>query len=145
MLRLLANPGKFEFGKACENGEEAKRVTCDEQLHQYIMECSKKANKEYFRFTLKFILLFRECINKFRNDEAPKSEDGTFMAFTETQSSEQAPDLCNEFITDFMENADFFGLNLDRERLELIEVIQHFCHWLYERSYTTSRLTLLSG
>lgn len=150
LLKLALNPGKLELKhlpgtNGVENGGEnpVKRTTCDEILHEYISECALKSNKEYFRFTFKFVLLFRECINKFRAEEVPKEEIS--RTFCEVCPADQAPDLCNEFITDFMENADFFGLNLDRERLELIEVIQHFCHWLYERNYTTSRLTLLSG
>jgi len=146
LLNLILNPNKithYDINDQVENG--TKKGTCDEILYQYLKECSEKTNKEYFRFSFKFIILFRECINKFKADEAPKSENGVQKTFCETQSAEQAPDLCNEFITEFMENADFFGLNLDRERLELIEVIQHFCHWLFEKNYTTSRLTLLSG
>lgn len=135
------NPGKFDKVPV-EGDDSTKRVTTDEIFHQYLLECAQRTNKEYYRFTLKFVLLFRECINKFRNDDVPSGDGRTFA---ETQPAEQAPDLCNEFITEFMEGADFFGLNLDRERLELIEVIQHLCYWLYERAYTTSRLTLLSG
>ena len=146
LLNLILNPSKlthYENNETVENS--TKKGTCDEILYEYVKECSERANKEYFRFSFKFVLLFRECINKFKQDEAIKAEDGSQKTFCETNPAEQAPDLCNEFITEFMENADFFGLNLDRERLELIEVIQHFCHWLYDRNYTTSRLTLLSG
>jgi hypothetical protein len=146
LLNLIMNPIKlthYENNDVVENG--TRKGTCDEVLYGYIKECSEKANKEYFRFSFKFVLLFRECINKFKQDEVIKSDDGVPRTFTEVNPAEQAPDLCNEFITEYMENADFFGLNLDRERLELIEVIQHFCHWLYDKNYTTSRLTLLSG
>ena len=149
LLYLLLNPSKVtqynDGDTEKENG--IKRGTCDEVLYEYVKECSERANKEYFRFSFKFVLLFRECINKFKQDEVkydPESGEPA-KTFTETNPAEQAPDLCNEFITDFMENGDFFGLNLDRERLELIEVIQHFCYGLYDRNYTTSRLTLLSG
>jgi len=145
LLQLVMNPPKLPYENNTEGEGGIKKATCDEILYEYLKECSERANKEYFRFSFKFILLFRECINKFKQEEAPKTENGPQKTFTETQSAEQAPDLCNEFITEFMENADFFGLNLDRERLELIEVIQHFCHWLFDKNYTTSRLTLLSG
>jgi hypothetical protein len=144
LLQIILDPSKIKHYENNEGDTGIKKGTCDEIMYEYLKECSVKANKEYFRFTHKFILLFRECINKFKQDEA-KTENGLLMTFTETNPAEQAPDLCNEFITEFMENADFFGLNLDRERLELIEVIQHFCHWLFDKNYTTSRLTLLSG
>lgn len=90
-------------------------------------------NREYFSFLLKFVTLFRECINHFR-----PSTDST--EFTQTHTADGVPDLCNEFITEFMENNDSFGL----DTTEVIEIIQHFCNWLYENKHTTSRLTLLS-
>jgi hypothetical protein len=46
-------------------------------------------------------------------------------------------------VTDFMENGEYFGITSDREKLELIEIIQHFCYWCYERKFTSSRLTIL--
>jgi hypothetical protein len=87
-------------------------------------------------FLTKFVILFRECINIFRQN----TDANSTLEFTQNNSSDTVPDLCNEFITDFMENNDNFGL----DTTELIEIIQHFCNWLYENKYTTSRLTLLS-
>jgi hypothetical protein len=145
LFNLVLNPNKMTQFSSLDIENGAKRTVCDEIFYEYLKECSERANKEYFRFTFKFVLLFRECINKFKAEEVIKTENGVIRTFCETNPAESAPDLCNEFITEFMENADFFGLNLDRERLELIEVIQHFCHWLFDKNYTTSRLTLLSG
>ena len=105
-----------------------------------IKDINSKCNKSYFVFAFKFVVLFRECINKFKINEIEKSKD-----YTEVYNSDQVPDLCNEFITDFMENADFFGLNSDDNKNELIEIIQHFCFWLFDNGYTSSRLTLLTN
>ncbi len=84
-------------------------------------------------FLVKFVSLFRECINNIK-----KREDGAEAS--QYESADGVPDLCNEFITEFMETNDNFSL----ETTELIEIIQHFCNWLYDSKYTTSRLTLLS-
>jgi hypothetical protein len=93
-----------------------------------------KTNKSYFDYIFKFVLLFRECFNKLKS-----SEVNTPNEYTQMFGAESVPDICNEFIVEFMEPEEFYGLDTN----ELIEVIQHLCHWLYGNGYTTSRLTLL--
>lgn len=78
--------------------------------------------------------MFRECINKLK-----KNVDNLKEEFTQTNNAETVPDTCNEFIIDFMEPNDYYGLDTN----ELIEAIQHLCYWLYVNNFTTSRLTLL--
>jgi hypothetical protein len=119
---------------------ENKVKNCDEVFFEYLKDISSKCNKNYFVFAYKFVVLFRECINKFKINEIDKAKD-----YTEVYNSDQVPDLCNEFITEFMENADYFGLNSEDNKNELIEIIQHFCFWLFDNGYTTSRLTLLTN
>ena len=116
--------------------EVYQKTTCDQIFASYINEFFKQTNKNYYMFLTKFVILFRECINIFRQN----TDANSTLEFTQNNSSDTVPDLCNEFITDFMENNDNFGL----DTTELIEIIQHFCNWLYENKYTTSRLTLLS-
>jgi hypothetical protein len=99
-------------------------TTADEIFAKYIVTMFPQANKEYFLFTAKFVVLFRECINISKSDISAE--------FTATGTAENVPE--------FMETNEFFGLDLN----ELIEIIQHFCNWLYENKFTTSRLTLLS-
>jgi hypothetical protein len=119
---------------------ENKVKNCDEVFFEYLKDISARCTKGYFLFTFKFVVLFRECINKFKINEIDKNKD-----YTEVYNSDQVPDLCNEFITEFMENADYFGLNSEENKNELIEIIQHFCFWLFDNGYTTSRLTLLTN
>jgi hypothetical protein len=106
----------------------------DEIFAKYIIEAYPQCNKDYFLFLVKFIVLFRECINKVKGVDDISSE------FTSFNKADCTPDLCNDFMTDFMEKNDYYGLDVN----ELIEIIQHFCNWLYENKHTTSRLTLLS-
>jgi len=109
-------------------------ISCDDIFFLYLREVALKTNKEYFHFLFKFSLLFRECINKLK-----KSDEAGAPDHTQTSNAEQVPDTCNEFITEFMDPNDYYGL----ETSELIEAIQHLCFWLYVNQYTTSRLTLL--
>ena len=55
--------------------------------------------------------------------------------------TENLPDICNDFYIEFMEPKNFFGLNQN----ELIEVIQHYCFWLYSNKYTQAHLFLLQN
>ena len=91
---------------------------------------------------LKFTILFRECINTLRNNlvkQEHQSENKKF--YSEIYNAETVPDICNDFFVDFMEPKNFYGLHKE----ELIELIQHFCYWLYSNEYTQSHLTLLDN
>jgi hypothetical protein len=111
-----------------------QETSCDETFCNYLQEVAQKTNKDYFHFIFKFLILFRECINKLRrNAEKPEHE------FTQVQTAETVPDTCNDFIIEFMDPNDYYGLDTN----ELIDAIQHLCFWLYFNNYTTSRLTLL--
>lgn len=107
--------------------------TIDEIFARYLVEAYKDCNKEYYEFVCKFVILFRECINKLKNDSSGEEFSSKFNA-------DSVPDMCNEFVTDFMEGYDYFGL----DTMELIEIIQHLCNWLYENKFTTSKLSLVS-
>ena len=105
----------------------------------YLKEYSKNANLEYFWFMIKFIVLFRECINKLRANLVKKEEQN--KTYSEIYNCENVPEICNDFILEFMEPYDYFGLNKD----ELIELIQHFCYWLNLKQYTQFHLSLLKN
>jgi hypothetical protein len=107
----------------------------DEIFSKYLEEVASDCNKEYFEFITKFVILFRECINKVR-----RNLNDINIEFSVKNNADTVPDTCNEFITDFMENNDYFGL----DTMELIDIIQHLCNWMYENKYTTSKLTLVS-
>ena len=108
----------------------------------YLKEFYKNANIEYFWFMIKFIVLFRECINKLRANLVKKEEQTeTNKLYSQIYNSEYVPEICNDFVLDFMEPFDYFGLNKD----ELIEIIQHFCYWLYSKQYTQLHLSLINN
>ena len=100
-----------------------------------------QTNKKYFSFMLKFVLLFRECYNISKNKEK-KEDEKKFV--TNSLSPEELPNLCNEFYGEFMEQNDFFGINEKDEKNEIVEIIQHFCIWLFKNGYTKSKLSLAS-
>ena len=114
----------------------------DELFFLYLKEFAGKTNKDYFWFMMKFIVLFRECINTLRENNVKKEDQSeNNKLYTQIYNAETVPEICNDFFVEFMEPYKFFGLNKE----ELIELIQHFCYWLYSKQYTQSHLTLLDG
>lgn len=124
LFKSISAPEEFKL----INAEE--KHTCDFAFWKYLEFCKEKSNREYFDFIFKFVVLFRECINLKKGER-----------FTEDESADCVPDMCNEFVSEFMEIYDYFGLDIN----ELIEAIQHCCHWLWENHHTTSRLTLVNN
>jgi hypothetical protein len=121
--------------------------TCDEAFYQYINYVKNLTNKNYFVLVMKFVLLFRECLNISRNKELLNELENGINArreYSALRNPETVPEICNEFVTDYLENNDYFGINSERDRNEIIELIQHFCTWLYMNGYTMSRLSLVS-
>lgn len=125
----------LEYNKNTEENDQENPIQyryIDEIFSKYLEEVVKDCNKEYFEFVTKFVILFRECINKIKDDNTEE--------YSIKNNADNVPDNCNEFITDFMEGYDYFGLDIN----ELIEIIQHLCNWLYENKYTTSKLSLVN-
>ena len=104
----------------------------------YLKEFYKSVNKVYFWFILKFIILFREFINQTRKNFVKNGEN---KDFTQLYNAEIIPEMFNEFLLDFMESYDYFGLNKN----ELIELMQHFCYWLNINRYSQTQLNLINN
>ena len=112
----------------------------DGLFYLYLREFSKKTNKDYFWFLIKFVVLFREFVNQKKKELVKKDIiSDNKKEYSQLFNAESIPDICNDFYIEFMEPKNFFGLNQD----ELIEVIQHFCYWLYNNKYTQAHLYLL--
>lgn len=110
--------------------------TFDEAIIRFLNYMGSKTSKNYFFFTCKFIILFREFINIFK-----KGNEAVSHPFSEFNSPDSVPESCNEFIADFLDKHNFFGLEI----IEVIESIQYFCNWLYNNGLTYSLLTLMSS
>ena len=114
--------------------------TCDDVFYEYLATYKNQTNRKYFSLLTKFVLLFRECYDISKNKDV--KVEGERKRVTNNLSPEGLPDLCNEFYGEFMEPNSFFGINESEERNEIIEIIQHFCIWLFKNEYTKSKLSL---
>ena len=132
ILNNLAN--NAEFSKKNKNEK-----SCDEVFYEYLATFKNKTNRKFFSLLIKFVLLFRECYDVSKNRDNVEKK-----AVTDTISPEGLPDLCNEFYGEFMEPNNFFGIYEPNEKSEIIEIIQHFCIWLFKNEYTKSKLSLAS-
>jgi len=138
---------RFLNGNPISTEEEKNKKTCDEVFYEYLNYAKSSTNKDYFILTMKFVVLMRECLNISRQKEIDSSNGNgstSWREYTSFVNPETVPEICNEFVTEFLENNDYFGIPSDYERNEIIELIQHFCLWLYQNGYTQSRLSLVS-
>ena len=58
--------------KLSDISSKIQTYSLDELFFLYLNEFANKTNKDYFWFMLKFIILFRECINSLRNNLVKK-------------------------------------------------------------------------
>jgi hypothetical protein len=129
ILEFIATPVKQL------DGESAK---CDEVFADYIIKMARYCNPTFFIRLLKFVTLFRECVNII-NREKCKPE---VKEFAEVSNAEDVPDISNEFITEFLDpDQNCFEFSKD----EAIDITQNLCHWLYENNFTCSKLSLISN
>jgi hypothetical protein len=121
--------------------EDKSERKCDEVIYEYLQTMKEKTNHQYFLFMIKFAVLFRECFNFSKWNQDGK---GDRKEFSQTQKADTCPDLCNEFVTEFLENNNYFGINSEQDKNEFIDLVQHFCYWLFTKQYTLSRLSLIN-
>ena len=146
MDKLFSHPQSFEENPILQNlkidspiSDKPKNTkSCDEVFYEYLKTFKDKTNEKYFALLIKFVLLFRECYD---NSKTKDSKEEEKKPVTDHVSPEGLPDLCNEFYGEFMEPNNFFDLD-ESDRNEIIEIIQHFCIWLFKNEYTKSKLSL---
>ena len=104
---------------------------------QYIKYISNIIEKDYVVFILKFIIIFRQYINK----EKKSSINSEYISekkteYTQIYDASIIPDFFNDFLMDFMENKNYFFLDKD----ETVKIIEYFCFWLFLEGYTDSHI-----
>ena len=112
-------------------------MKCDEVFAEYLYKVSKLTNAEYFKRIVRFVFLYRENLNEVNSKKLETEEE-----YTLNHNAEDAPDISNEFITDFLETEDMI---FDFCKEEAIEITQNFCQWMYDSNYTSSKLTLIGN
>ena len=128
--------------KFSENSHDQYKIIVNENENidnvfmGYLNRISLYCNPDYFTNIICFVCLFRNFIAHKKNEKNEKKFD--------ENKAEDVPFLSNEFIDTFFneeKNENFFELSSN----EAIELMQNFCSWLYENSYTTAKLSLISN
>ncbi len=115
---------------------------CDDIFAFYIFKVAKYARPEFFKRVLKFIMLFRECLNIVYEERNKSKKELMSYQYSQIFNCEDAPDISNEFVTDYLK-ADNCLFDFNRD--EIIDLTQNFCQWLYDNNYTCSKLSLISS
>ena len=59
--------------------------------------------------------------------------------FCSVNNAEHAPEVCNEFVTIYyLENSKTMGSKEDT-----IDLTRNICHWMFQESFTASRISMI--
>ena len=129
---------------------EKMSMLVDEIFALYLYNVSLKVNDTFYRTVLAFVIFFRECLNEIgwkkrrESDTETKPEELDQLEqepFCQINSAEHAPEICNEFVTIYMEK---HKSKFDIIKCEQIDLTINMCHWLFENQYTCSKLTMIT-
>jgi len=115
---------------------------CDEVFAEYIVKMANYCNPGYTSRLIKFITLYRECLNIKHKEKCELETRFIEKEFTQITNAEDVPDISNDFITDFID-PDTNSFDFSKE--EVIDLTQNFCNWLYENTFSSSKLSLISN
>lgn len=152
---------------------DRQKMKVDEIFALYLYRISRVVNPNYYKKTaLPFIILFRECLNEYGwtkkfNTSDLKEElerdpslrhDMQTKEYCLNNNAEHAPEICNEFVTVFMEQRNQQWTYIKHSmhynsseivipevnKSEQIDLTINFCHWLFECQFTCSKLSLIA-
>lgn len=151
-----------EVKKNMDSKEKNKDIVCDEIFGEFLREHSEIVIPKFYQSLIMFVKNYRECLNEYGysklstlkensiskineeqsdtqgNETKLSEEDTDKMEFCKAHNGENAPEVSNDFIKNFLPK---YCSNLD---LNLsIKMTNYFCNWLYKNKYTHSKLTLL--
>lgn len=138
---ILAKESKTENIKKDGDNNDKKSKICpyppmEQVFYIFLKDLVDKANKKYFVFSLKFIVLYREFINNFKKSLMQKERGDKNENYSEVYSADEVPESCNDFFLDFMHPKGYI-------EKEYTNLALYFCFWLYEKKFTQSYLSLI--
>lgn len=128
----------------------------DEIFAYYLFNVAQKVNEGFYVETmLPYVLLFRECLDEIgwqkkaesenqnagEGEQKPETSGEQTGNFCEENNAEHAPEICNEFVTVYLENKKN---QVSITKPDQIDLTINLCHWLFENHFTCSKLTMIS-
>ena len=105
----------FDFNMNFDENERSMMLI-DEIFAIYLYKISLKTNPTFYRVVLAFVIFFRECLNhigwtkRIQSDEIDLQKHPEIAQKMKTtqfclaHTAEHAPEICNEFVTVYMED-----------------------------------------
>lgn len=133
--------------------KDRQEMLVDEIFALYLYRMSNRINQNYYRTVLAYVIFFRECLNEYgwgkkieseaiRLDANPELKlDIETKQFCLVNNAEHAPEICNEFVTVYMEYKKSL---IDIQKHDQIDLTINLCHWLFECQFTCSKLTMVA-
>lgn len=131
---------------------DRQEMLVDEIFALYLYRMSNRINRSYYKTVLAYVIFFRECLNEYGwgkkiESEGIKLENNPEMKndiankqFCLVNNAEHAPEICNEFVTVYMEYKKSI---IDIPKHDQIDLTINLCHWLFQCQFTCSKLTMI--
>ena len=137
-------------------------MSADEIFGLFLREVASKTNEMFYKTILKFLLLYRDCLNEYGWQKRAEAECreakqtleeknitariATYRDLMSTHefcainNAEVAPEICNEYVTTFLDKTKDTGL----DKLDCIDYTRNLCHWLFINGHTCSKLSMIN-
>jgi hypothetical protein len=152
-LPPTANPQKWQRNYDNLSSTDRQEMLVDEIFALYLYRMSNRINQFYYKIVLAYVIFFRECLNEYGWGKKIESEgirlennpelklDIETKQFCLVNNAEHAPEICNEFVTVYME----YKKNIyDIPKHDQIDLTINLCHWLFQCQFTCSKLTMIA-
>jgi hypothetical protein len=136
-----ANPQRWQRNYDNLTDKDRQEMLVDEIFALYLYRMSNRINQTYYKTVMAYVIFFRECLNEYgwgkkiesegiRLDNNPELKlDIETKQFCLVNNAEHAPEICNEFVTVYME----YKKNIfDIPKHDQIDLTINLCHWLFE-------------
>jgi len=137
---------KYAFWKVAESFlskevDSTEIKNCDEIFCLYLKTVSEVTNPECFMSVVKFIILYRECMNKYGWRKFGKrlgttAEEMKDIEYTSTNNTEFIPELSNELVLVYLPDYNYVVPVID-----CINLTVNFCEWLLKNGFTCVTIT----
>ena len=109
------------------------KKNCDDIFAEYLRQVANYTNSEYFATVMKFVVLYRECINKYGWIKF-KAQEKT-LEYSIENDAEYIPELANELVLSYLSEYDCTFPVMERINLTI-----NFCEWLILNGYTCIKI-----
>lgn len=151
-LPPTANKSKWQRNYDLLTDKDRQEMLVDEIFALYLYRMSNRINQSYYKIVLAYVIFFRECLNEYGWGKKIESEgiklennpelksDIANKQFCLVNNAEHAPEICNEFVTVYMEYKKSI---IDIAKHDQIDLTINLCHWLFQCQFTCSKLTMI--